>query len=97
MGFSTPAKIIAAVAMLAVSASCATTKVVGDNIKRVANGQSVDNSGLGQALASDTKDMEAKLSVLRRKMLEAYAQLRSNVEKRWGQNDAKVAERTVCG
>jgi len=33
--------------------------------------------------------------VLRRKMLEAYATLRTNVQKRWGQNDTKMAERTV--
>jgi membrane-bound lytic murein transglycosylase C len=59
------------------------------------NGQPIDTSGLSQAVASDTKNMEANLAVLRRKMAEAYAQLRSNVQKRWGQNDAKVADRTV--
>jgi len=44
-------------------------------------------------MASDAKKMEANLAVLRRRMAEAYAQLRSNVQKRWGQNDAKVADR----
>ena len=55
----------------------------------------MDTSGLGQAVASDTRDMEANLAVLRRKVAEAYAQLRTNVQKRWGQSDAKVADRTV--
>lgn len=55
----------------------------------------MDNSGLKTALASDTKDVEANLKVLRGKLMQAYAQLRANVQKRWGQNDAKMAERTV--
>ena len=55
----------------------------------------MDSSGLGQAVASDKRDMEANLEVLRRKVAEAYAQLRANVQKRWGQNDAKMADRTV--
>ena len=55
----------------------------------------MDNSGLKTALASDTKDVEANLKVLRGKLMQAYAQLRANVQKRWGQNDAKMADRTV--
>jgi membrane-bound lytic murein transglycosylase C len=55
----------------------------------------MDNSGLKQALAADTKDMEADLQTLRRKFAEAYAKLRTNVQKRWGQNDTKIADRTV--
>jgi len=78
-----------------VSASCATTKSVGQNIQRVYNGQSVDQKGLAQAMASDTKDMEANLQTLRRKFEAAYAALKANVQKRWGQNDTKVANRTV--
>jgi membrane-bound lytic murein transglycosylase C len=77
------------------AASCATSKVVGDNVQRVIKGQPTDTTGLGQAVASDTKDMEANLAVLRKKIVEAYAQLRANVQKHWGQNDAKVADRTV--
>src|SRR5580692_6849010 len=95
MRYDLIAKCAAALAVLALSASCATTHVVGDNVKRVVNGKPMDTSGLKQAVSSDTKDMEANLAVLRKKMLEAYAALRTNVQKRWGQNDAKVAERTV--
>jgi membrane-bound lytic murein transglycosylase C len=95
MGFDAIARFAAVLAVVSISASCATSKIVGDNVKRAVNGQPIDSSGLSQAVASDTKNMEANLAVLRRRMAEAYAQLRSNVQKRWGQNDAKVAERTV--
>jgi membrane-bound lytic murein transglycosylase C len=77
------------------SAGCQTSKIVGSDVKNVVNGQPMDNSGLKTALASDTKDMEANLKVLRGKLMQAYAQLRANVQKRWGQNDAKMADRTV--
>jgi membrane-bound lytic murein transglycosylase C len=82
-------------AFAGVAASCATSKIVGKNVQRVVNGQPVDQTGLSQALASDTKDLETNLQVLKRKFAEAVAQLRSNVQKRWGQNDAKVADRTT--
>jgi membrane-bound lytic murein transglycosylase C len=95
MRYDLIAKCAAAIVALGMSASCATTQVVGTNVKRVVNGQPMDTSGLGQAVSADTKTMEANLSVLRRKMLEAYAVLRTNVQKRWGQTDAKMAERTV--
>lgn len=78
-----------------VSASCATTRSVGANIKRAYNGQSVDRQELKQAVASDTRDAEAGLAVLRRKLEAAYAQLKANVQKRWGRNDVRVAGRTV--
>ncbi len=71
------------------SASCQTSRIVGQDVKSVVNGQPMDNSQLKGALASDTKDMEANLKVVRGKLLQAYAQLRANVQKRWGQNDAK--------
>jgi membrane-bound lytic murein transglycosylase C len=79
----------------AIVAACATSKIVGDNVQRVVKGQPMDTTGLSQAVASDTKDMETNLAVLRKKIAEAYAQLRTNVQKHWGQNDAKVADRTV--
>lgn len=84
--------VIAAVSM---SASCATSKVVGTNVKRVVNGQSMDGSGLNDALAKDTKDIETNLQVLKKKFAEAYLALRANVQKRWGDKDAKMADRTV--
>jgi membrane-bound lytic murein transglycosylase C len=95
MRFDGIVRFAAVLAVVSASASCATSKVVGDNVKRAVNGQPIDSSGLSQAVASDTKTMEANLAVLKRRMAEAYAQLRSNVQKRWGQNDAKVADKTV--
>src|SRR5579862_2004804 len=86
---------VAAIVVAALSTSCATTKSVGANIQRAYNGQPVDHQELKQALASDTHDMETNLAVLRRKFAEAYAALKANVQKRWGQNDTKVASRTV--
>ena len=95
MGFRRPAVFILTLATVVLSASCATTKSVGDNIQRVYNHQSVDKKGLTDAMSSDTKDMEANLVVLRHKIEAAYAQLKANVQQRWGQNDTKVANRTV--
>jgi membrane-bound lytic murein transglycosylase C len=77
------------------SASCATSKIVGKNIQRVVNGQPVDQTGLGQAVAADSKVIESNLQQLQRRFAEALAQLKSNVRMRWGQNDTRVADRTV--
>lgn len=76
-------------------ASCATSKIVGQNVQRVVNGQSVDTTGLNDAVAADAKVAAANLEVLRRKFAEALAALEANVQKRWGQKDTKVAQRTV--
>jgi membrane-bound lytic murein transglycosylase C len=89
------AKCVVVLGLVSVSASCATSRIVGQNVQRVVNGQSVDTKGLNQAVASDTKDATASLEVVRRKFEEAIAQLKTNVQKRWGQNDTKVADRTV--
>ena len=83
------------VAAASLGASCATSKIVGDNIHRVVNGQPIDKSGLNQAVVSDTKVIEANLQQLQHKFAEALAQLKSNVQTRWGRGDTKVAERTV--
>lgn len=82
-------------AIVAIATSCATSKVVGQNIQRVSNGQSVDTSHLNQALSSDTKTLETNLEQMRQRFAAALAQLRSNVQKRWGQRDTRVASRTV--
>ncbi|MFI5284292.1 MAG: murein transglycosylase domain-containing protein, partial [Candidatus Dormibacterales bacterium] len=81
--------------LASLSGSCATTKVVGENIHRVVNDQPVDRQGLSQAVTSDTKNIEAGLQQLQRKFAEVLAQLKTNVQQRWGQKDTKVAERTV--
>jgi membrane-bound lytic murein transglycosylase C len=95
MSFRRVAMCIAVLVTASLTVSCATTKSVGANIKRAYNGQALDQKELTQAVASDTKDVEARLVVLRRKVEAAYAQLKANVQKRWGQSDTKVASRTV--
>jgi membrane-bound lytic murein transglycosylase C len=95
MRLSGLATIIVTVAISCLSTSCATTHSVGDNIKRAYNGQPLDQKELTQAVSSDTKDAEVRLSVLRRKVEAAYAELKANVQKRWGQSDSQVASRTV--
>jgi membrane-bound lytic murein transglycosylase C len=95
MSFHRVAMCIAVLVTVSLTVSCATTKSVSANIKRAYNGQALDQKELTQAVASDTKDVEARLVVLRRKVEAAYAQLKANVQKRWGQSDTKVASRTV--
>jgi peptidoglycan lytic transglycosylase C len=95
MRFRPSLKLAAVLTAAALAASCATSKIVGSNVQRVVKGQPMDTTGLNQAVASDTKDMETNLAVLRKKVAAAYAALRTNVQKRWGQNDAKVADKTV--
>jgi membrane-bound lytic murein transglycosylase C len=75
--------------------SCATTQVVGSNIKAVANGGSVDTSHLGDAFRSDSLAMEKQLQVLKQQFAAALANLRANVQKRWGQGDVKTADKTT--
>src|SRR5882757_255645 len=95
MWFRPYSRCMAVLVAASLGASCATTKVVGTNIQRVAQGQSLDGTGLNQAMASDTKDLEANLGQLRRRFEETLAQLKTNVQKRWGRNDTRVADRTV--
>jgi membrane-bound lytic murein transglycosylase C len=82
------------VVAVTMGASCATTQVVKQNVTRVINGQPMDNSGYRQAVASDTRDIQAQLVQLRAKFAQEVATLRANAQKRWGQG-ARVADRTV--
>jgi hypothetical protein len=86
---------IALVILASLCESCATTKVVATNAQRVYNGQPVDQQAISQAIASDTKDIGAELQVMRKKFAEALTLLKSNVQKRWGEKDTKVADRTM--
>jgi membrane-bound lytic murein transglycosylase C len=85
----------AALAVAVLSAGCATTKSVGNNIQRAYNHQDLDKQGFKDAVLSDTHDAEVNMVALRKKMAEAYAVLKTNVQKRWGEKDTKVASRTI--
>jgi membrane-bound lytic murein transglycosylase C len=91
--------IAGALALSMLSAGCATTKVVGQNIERVAHKQPIDGKQMGRALdkavVSDTHRMEVSLGQLQREFVAAVAKLRANVARRWGQRNARVASRTV--
>lgn len=86
---------IALVVLASLCESCATTRVVATSAQRVYNGQPVDQQAISQAIASDTKDIGAELQVMRRKFAEALTALKANVQKRWGERDTKVADRTL--
>ncbi len=82
--------------MLAVlDSGCATTKVVGTSIQRVVNRQPVDRDIIEKAITADAQSVAVNVRQLSRRFAEALAQLRAQVKARWGQNDTKVAERTV--
>jgi membrane-bound lytic murein transglycosylase C len=89
------AKCIVLIAAASLSASCETTKAVGSNIKTMYNGGQVDRDQLSSAIANDSLVMESQMQQLKTKMAAALATLRSNVQKRWGQNDTKTADRTT--
>ena len=77
------------------SGSCATTQTIRKDVQGAARGQPVNKEGLKQAVEADTKKIEAELHQLRHKFEEALAKLKTNVQRRWGQKETKVAERTV--
>ena len=85
---------VAILGLMALATGCATTHVVKQNVTRVIKGQPMDNSGYRQAVASDTKTVEAQLATLRQKFAQEVTTLRAKAEKRWGKG-ARVADRTV--
>jgi membrane-bound lytic murein transglycosylase C len=82
------AKCLVLIAAAGLTASCETSKVVENNIRQVAGGGKLDGSGFGDAITHDTERLKAQMAA-------AFASLRSNVQKRWGQGDTKTADRTT--
>jgi membrane-bound lytic murein transglycosylase C len=85
---------IAALGVIALAASCATTHVVKQDVTSVIKGQPMDNSQLKKAVVSDTTDIQKQLGELRQKFAEEVTTLRTKAQKHWGQH-AQVADRTV--
>jgi membrane-bound lytic murein transglycosylase C len=86
--------------------SCATMKAASHNFQHVVKGQAVSKKDLNQAVAQDQKVImrkmaenekliEAELRVLHQKFEKVLAKLKTNVQKRWGRKETKVATRTV--
>jgi membrane-bound lytic murein transglycosylase C len=82
------AKCLVLIAAASLTASCETSKVVGNNIASVSRGGKFDGNGFSDAFAHDTERLKAQMEA-------AFASLRSNVQKRWGQGDTKTADRTT--
>ena len=82
------AKCIVLIAAASLSASCETSRMVGNNFKQVVGGGPIDSSGFRVAITHDTDRLKAQ-------MAGAFATLRSNVQKRWGQGDTKTADMTT--
>jgi membrane-bound lytic murein transglycosylase C len=78
------AKCIVLIAAASLSASCETSRVVGNNIKQ----GSLNRGDISKALLSDTERVKAQMAA-------AFATLRGNVQKRWGQGDTKTADETT--
>jgi membrane-bound lytic murein transglycosylase C len=89
------AKCMLLIAAASLSASCETSKAVTSNVKTVYNGGHVDSDQLTTALKDDSVVMGKQIRDLSAKMAAAMATLRANVQKRWGQNDTKTADRTT--
>ncbi len=84
MRFHHVTKCIVLIAAASLSASCETSRVIGNNIVSISKGDKLDGSGFSAAFAHDKAQMTA-----------AFATLRGNVQKRWGQGDAKTADETT--
>lgn len=95
MGSSRAAKFGIVLGSVGIIVGCATSQVVGANVQRVVNHQSLDGSGLQKAVQTDAQSLEANLKVLRDKFEAEVAALKANAQKHWGKNDTKVASRTT--
>jgi membrane-bound lytic murein transglycosylase C len=83
------------VATAGLTVGCATSAIVGKNVQRVVAGQPLDKTGLNEALSSDGKAINGELQQLHERFAAALASLKGNVQKRWGSNEVKVADRAV--
>jgi membrane-bound lytic murein transglycosylase C len=81
-------KCIVLIAAAGLSAGCETCKVVGNDVRHAVDGDPVDRSEISDAIGRDTEWLKAQMAA-------AFANLRSNVQKRWGQGDTKTADVTT--
>jgi len=88
---------VVAIAIVAssLSVSCATGTHVGKNAERAIRGQPLDTSGFDRAVKSDAKNLEQTVQKLRREFERIVTRLKGDIQKKWGQKEVKVADRTV--
>jgi membrane-bound lytic murein transglycosylase C len=84
-----------AIVASSLSVSCATGTQVGKNAERAFRGQPLDTSGLDRAVKSDAKNLEQTMQKLRREFERVVTRLKGDIQKKWGQKEVKVADRTV--
>lgn len=83
------------IAAALLSAGCATSALVEQNVHRVIAGQGIDKSGFDAAVAADTQAVNVELQQLHERFAAALTSLKGNVQKRWGHNEVKVSDRTT--
>ncbi|MGE3154770.1 MAG: murein transglycosylase domain-containing protein [Nitrospiraceae bacterium] len=83
------------VAVLLVSGSCETMRQVGKSIDRVAKGRAVDTKSIGSAMSRDANQIGKELQRLKREFDKTVAKLKGDIQQKWGQQEVKVANRTV--
>ncbi len=84
-----------AIVASSLSVSCATGTHVGKNAERAIRGQPLDTSGFDRAVKSDAKNLEQIGQKLRREFERVVTRLKGDIQKKWGQKEVKVADRTV--
>lgn len=89
------ARLAGLVVVLLVSGSCETMRQIGKSIERVGKGQSVDTKRLELAMTRDANQLGKELQKLKREFDKVVTRLRRDIEKKWGQQEVKVANRTV--
>lgn len=84
-----------AIVLSSLSVSCATGTQVGKNAERAFRGQPLDTSGFDRAVKSDAKNLDQTVQKLRREFERIVTRLKGDIQKKWGQKEVKVADRTV--
>ncbi len=77
------------------SGSCETLKQVGKSAERIAQGKPVDTKKLEAAVTRDASKIGSELQKLQREFAKVLTKFKGDVQKRWGQQEVKVANRTV--
>lgn len=75
--------------------SCETLKQVGKSAERIVQGKSVDTKKLEAAVTRDASKIGSELQKLQLEFAKVLTKFRGDVKKRWGQQEVKVANRTV--
>jgi membrane-bound lytic murein transglycosylase C len=90
-----PARIAGLCLVLLAGGSCETMRQVGKTVDRAAKGQPVDMKRIESAITRDATHLGKELQKFKREFDKALAKLKGDIQKKWGQQEVKVANRTV--